>query len=346
MINGKDDQYSDTETEVGRKLRELRMQHGLSLRALAERSGLNVNTLSLIENGKSSPSVSTLQQLALSLSVPITAFFETGPLPQRVVYTPKDQRPTTQVGNPLMQNLGKDLAGNAIQPFVVTLQPGEGSGEPIIVHTGHEFVYGLSGIIQYRVEEQAYFIGAGDSLVFEAHLPHFWKNTSDQEAQFLLILQPADKRDAPAERHFFNNIPYKGNKLMKIAVITEDGKTISQHFGRAPYYLVVNVENDQPTQRELREKLGHNKFNSEPNHEEHHHQGEHGQDEISHGKHIQMAGAISDCQVVICGGMGFGAYESMRRLNIQPIVTDLSDIDAAIQAYLAGTLVDHTEKLH
>jgi predicted Fe-Mo cluster-binding NifX family protein len=44
--------------------------------------------------------------------------------------------------------------------------------------------------------------------------------------------------------------------------------------------------------------------------------------------------------------MGMGAYESMQRLNIQPIVTDLRDVDAAIQAYLSGTLTDHTERLH
>lgn len=135
---------------------------------------------------------------------------------------------------------------------------------------------------------------------------------------------------------------------MKIAVITDEGKTISQHFGRAPYYLVLTVENGQIVQRELREKLGHHQFSAEPHHEEHEHHahGEHGQDEVSHGKHIRMAEAIQDCQVVVCGGMGYGAYESMRRLNIQPVVTDLTDIEAAVQSYLAGTLVDHTEKLH
>jgi predicted Fe-Mo cluster-binding NifX family protein len=59
-----------------------------------------------------------------------------------------------------------------------------------------------------------------------------------------------------------------------------------------------------------------------------------------------MAETIGDCQAVLCGGMGYGAYESLRSLNIQPIVTDLGDIDAAVQAYMDGTLVDHTEKLH
>jgi predicted Fe-Mo cluster-binding NifX family protein len=131
---------------------------------------------------------------------------------------------------------------------------------------------------------------------------------------------------------------------MKVAIITDDGKTISRHFGRATHYLVVTIEDGKETNREMREKMGHQQF-SAMGHEEHHGE-QHGFDESSHGKHIQMAGTISDCQAVICGGMGMGAYESMRRLNIQPVVTDLTDIGQVIQAYIAGKLVDHTELLH
>lgn len=131
---------------------------------------------------------------------------------------------------------------------------------------------------------------------------------------------------------------------MKIAIITEDGKTISQHFGRAPFYQVVTIEENKVVASEMREKMGHNQFSAE-GHEEHHHE-QHGLDDASHNKHSQMANAISDCQAVICGGMGMGAYESMRRLNIQPIVTDLQTIDQAVQSFIAGSLVDHTEKLH
>jgi len=59
-----------------------------------------------------------------------------------------------------------------------------------------------------------------------------------------------------------------------------------------------------------------------------------------------MAGSIADCQVLICGGMGMGAYESMRRLNITPVVTDIIDIDTAVNQYIKGNLIDQTEKLH
>lgn len=131
---------------------------------------------------------------------------------------------------------------------------------------------------------------------------------------------------------------------MKIAVITDNGSTISQHFGRAAYYAVLTIQDGKVTARELRSKLGHSHVQGEhatSSHEEHR-----GMDAASHDRHTQMASAISDCQVVICGGMGMGAYESMRRLNIQPVVTDEREIDTAVQAYLAGQLVDHTEKLH
>ncbi|HOE35238.1 MAG: dinitrogenase iron-molybdenum cofactor biosynthesis protein [Chloroflexi bacterium] len=133
---------------------------------------------------------------------------------------------------------------------------------------------------------------------------------------------------------------------MKIAFITEDGKSISQHFGRAPYYLVVTLENGTEVNRELRPKLGHQQFHQAGEHHEHAGGQEHGQDEASHQKHASMAEAIQDCTAIVCGGMGYGAYESMRRLNIQPIVTDLRNIEEALSAFAAGKLSDHPEKLH
>ena len=132
---------------------------------------------------------------------------------------------------------------------------------------------------------------------------------------------------------------------MKIALITDDGQTISQHFGRAAHYLVVTIENGQETQREMRDKLGHNHFASQEQ-GEHGHNQPHGFDSASHNRHTSMAHAIADCEAIICGGMGAGAYESMRQLNIRPVVTDLRKIDEAIQAYLTGRLQDRTDLLH
>ncbi|RPH46974.1 MAG: dinitrogenase iron-molybdenum cofactor biosynthesis protein [Burkholderiales bacterium] len=132
---------------------------------------------------------------------------------------------------------------------------------------------------------------------------------------------------------------------MKIAAITEDGKTISQHFGRAPYYLVLTVEDGKIVQRELREKLGHAQFVNLPHPEEQPGQ-PHGMDTASHNKHLQMAEAIADCEALLCRGMGMGAYESMKARGIRPVVTDIPSIDEAVMAYTAGTIIDQVDLLH
>ncbi len=132
---------------------------------------------------------------------------------------------------------------------------------------------------------------------------------------------------------------------MKIAAITDDGKTISQHFGRAQYYLVVTVENGQIIDRELREKIGHSQFASDPH--AHDIPGQpHGMDPASHDRHILMAQAILDCKALLCRGMGMGAYESMKVAGIRPVVTDIQEIESAVKAYINGQLVDHPELLH
>jgi len=332
------------EVLVGRKLRELRTKQGLSLRALADRSGLNINTLSLVENGKSSPSVGTLQQLAQALSVPIASFFEAEPVEKNIVFTSSDQRPQAAFGSTQMQNLGKDLTGNGIQPFIVTLKPGKGSGERMIVHTGYEFVYCLDGDLYYRIDEHDFNLKPGDSLAFQAHLPHCWENKGPDIAQILLVLFPSDKREEPGGQHFSIQT-LKKEITMKIAAITDDGKTISRHFGRAPYYLVLTIEEGKVVNREMRDKMGHNQFATQSHSEDSNDAG-HGMDAASHDKHISMAEAIADCKVLLCGGMGMGAYESMRRLNIQPVVTDRIAVDDAVQDFLDGKLIDHTELLH
>jgi predicted Fe-Mo cluster-binding NifX family protein len=132
---------------------------------------------------------------------------------------------------------------------------------------------------------------------------------------------------------------------MKIAAITDDGNTISQHFGRAQYYLVATVENRQIVSRELRDKLGHAQFANEPHPEEVPGQ-PHGMDPASHDKHLRMAEAITDCEALLCRGMGMGAYESMKTRGIQPIVTDIASIDEAVMAYIEGKIVDQVERLH
>ena len=188
--------------DLGIRIRTIRLVRQFSLRALAERSGLNVNTLSMIENDKTSPSVSTLQLLAAALNVPITAFFETDEPKSRFACHKESARSKIAFAHGKMEDLGAGMMRRGAEPFVVNLEPGAESGSTPIVHTGREFVYCLEGKIAYMIEDETIVLEAGDSLLFEAHLPHRWKNIGKTPSRSILVLCPTDANDHPTERHF------------------------------------------------------------------------------------------------------------------------------------------------
>ena len=72
----------------------------------------------------------------------------------------------------------------------------------------------------------------------------------------------------------------------------------------------------------------------------------HGMDSASHNKHLQMSEVISDCEALLCGGMGMGAYQSMISRGIKPVVTEIDDIHEAVMAYVQGRLTDRVDLLH
>jgi len=132
---------------------------------------------------------------------------------------------------------------------------------------------------------------------------------------------------------------------MKIAAVSDDEITISQHFGRAQFYVVVTVENGQIVGHETRDKMGHMHFAGEPHDEGTDPRG-HGFGAAAQDRHARMAAAIADCQVLLARGMGAGAYQSMVQAGIRPVVTDIPRIDEAVRAYVEGRLLDHIERLH
>jgi len=131
---------------------------------------------------------------------------------------------------------------------------------------------------------------------------------------------------------------------MKIAIITDNSKTISAHFGRAQFYDVFTITDNQITARETRSKANHNHFPEE--HHEHPHGQAHGTDPASQHRHNAMIEPIKDCQVVIARGMGMGAHQSLTANGIHPIITNMDDIEEVLNSYLAGNLTNHPEKLH
>jgi len=174
--------------DVATSLRELREARGISMRTLATKSGLSANALSMIERGKTSPSVSTLYKLADALGVSITAFFGAETEKKQVVLIKADERTRMSFTRGVFEALGGEQFSGRVEPFMLTLESGASSGPHNIVHSGHEFVFCLRGRLEYYVEKQIIELSTGDSLLFASKMQHRWKNSSKNVVNALIII--------------------------------------------------------------------------------------------------------------------------------------------------------------
>lgn len=186
---------------VGSRLAELRQERNLSVRALARASGLSANALSMIERGRTSPSVSTLYRLAEAMQVPVTAFFRLEANREKVVFCKANQRTRLPFSRGLWEGLGGEHFIGNVEPFVLTLEAGASSGPHGMLHSGHEFVLCLRGQLEYLVEGQHFVLAPGDSLLFTERLSHRWRNPGSVVANALVVLSDFDKGESPGEYH-------------------------------------------------------------------------------------------------------------------------------------------------
>lgn len=186
---------------LGNRLRNLRKERQFTQRALAIKAGISVNAVSLIERDEISPSVATLQSLARAMEVKMSYFFDDS-VETNAIFLKAQQRPKVISDGITIESIGQRLQGQQLEPFLIVLESRAESGKQFVVHAGHEFVYCLQGVIEYRVADMAYHLEVGDMLIFEASQPHHWRNPGAQEAKMLLMLQSDDEISGPVRGHF------------------------------------------------------------------------------------------------------------------------------------------------
>ncbi len=175
------------DVEVGRNIRSLREARRLSLREVATHSGLSINAISRIERGESSPTVASLHQIAGALGVTITEFFTSGS-EETVIYVKQADRVRTEESMTSIESLGTGLRDQKLEPFLVTVLPGNRNTNPI-THAGQEFVYCLAGRVEYQIKDTIYELRSGYSLLFEASQPHCFWNPTKIPTQLIFVFQ-------------------------------------------------------------------------------------------------------------------------------------------------------------
>jgi len=192
--------------DVGQRLRVLREERGISMRALARRSGLSANALSMIERGLTSPSVSTLNKLATALEVPITAFFRQEPAREQIVFRKASERTRVPFLRGLLEGLGGESFVGRVEAFLLTLESGGSSGPHGMIHTGHELVFCLRGTLEYEVDDQRFLLEPGDNLIFMAQLVHRWRNPGNSVTNAIVVITAFEDSERPGEFHLASMI--------------------------------------------------------------------------------------------------------------------------------------------
>ena len=200
--------------DVGSRLKQLRQERNRSMRALAKLSGLSTNALSMIERGRTSPSVSTLYKLAEALEVPITAFFRTQPSRQAIVFRKSEERSRVEFNRGLWEGLGGEAFTGRVEPFMLTLEPGGNSGPFGMIHSGHEFVFCVEGRLEYEVEGDRFSLDRGDSLLFASRMRHRWRNPGKEITRVLIVLSGFELDERPSEFHLHSG--QVGGEIPKI----------------------------------------------------------------------------------------------------------------------------------
>jgi transcriptional regulator with XRE-family HTH domain len=177
-------------SSIGPRLRELRLQQGLSLQQLAERAGVSAAAIHKIERNGMVPTITTLLKLADAFDRPVGYFVDeeaegAGP----VAFTPAPERSAayTPYAGVSAEAISGSYARFFLDGAVTTVEPGASSGPALAQHQGEELLFMLDGELAFEVDGIEYELRPGDAIHFRTDRPHRWENGRGAVARALWI---------------------------------------------------------------------------------------------------------------------------------------------------------------
>ena len=191
---GTDQQEKVLEVAIGREVKAVRKQQNITVLELSKKTGISPGMLSKIENGLTSPSLTTLQTLSEALSVSLTSFFRRFEEQRSAVLVKAGSgmdvdRAGKRAGHQynLLGHVGSNASGVIVEPYLIELTT-ESDTFATFQHDGIEFIYMLEGEVDYHHAGQVYRLEPGDSFTFDADAPHGPGKLTTLPARYLSII--------------------------------------------------------------------------------------------------------------------------------------------------------------
>jgi transcriptional regulator with XRE-family HTH domain len=186
-----------SEGTVGARVKSLREAMDLSLRDLAERSGVSAPMLSQVERGDTSPTLAVAQKIAAGLDLTLSQLLRLDEDRHIVVVRSKDRRTQRRRGH-TVEELTPPLPGQRADVSEHTLAPGTATGgpdDPPMHEPGsRETAVVLDGSVELFIDGQRHELSGGDSVTFDADLPHHFENNSSDEARLIAVVAAGLRR--------------------------------------------------------------------------------------------------------------------------------------------------------
>lgn len=176
--------------EIGPKLKTLRQHRGLSQRKLAQLAGVSNATISLIEHGRTDPSMGLLRRILESMEVSFADFFALAPAgDERFFFT---QRDLVEIGKGLIsyRQVGGDLANSQLQILHEVYKPGADTGQSMLSHQAEEGGVIIEGRLEVTVNNRVQLLQRGDAYRFNSRLPHRFRNLGKENCVVVSACTP------------------------------------------------------------------------------------------------------------------------------------------------------------
>lgn len=174
---------------VYKKIKELRVKSGMTLKELGGKTGLTPSFLSQVERGNSSLAINTLQKIADAFEVQMTFFFDNTSEEHFIVTPETQERMKGENFETVYIRLNGKFPQRSLAPFILKMSPHQKKTKTF-QYPGEEFYYVLEGEVIFTIDNKEYHVKKDESIHFPAHLEHYGENSTDQETVMIGVVTP------------------------------------------------------------------------------------------------------------------------------------------------------------